>query len=222
MNRCSWGIALVAACIMSSVAQAEPLTTLSDGAVGHIELRTYTPASQRVLITRAYLNEPATVIDGVLSLPTDATLQREGKSPAVILAHGTGGLSDEREHAWAKRLNTWGMAAFVVDRVTGRGIKPPMYISSTSSWAWVCSISRAPWAACSSRAAPRTRRPFVRPPPTRGSDTRSGSLLGPLRPERRQRVPVDLAVGVLGDGADHDDRRRNLEGHELLATMLEQ
>ena len=72
---------------MSLVAQAETRTTLSDGAVGKIEFQTYTPASQRPLITRAYLKDPATVISGVLSLPTDATLQCEGKSPAVILAH---------------------------------------------------------------------------------------------------------------------------------------
>jgi dienelactone hydrolase len=115
---------------MSSVAGGEPRTTLSDGTVGRIELRTYTPASQRMLITRAHVNEAATVIDGVLSLPTEATLQRGGKSPAVILAHGTGGISAEREHAWARRLNSWGMAAFVVDSFTGRGIKPPMYSGS--------------------------------------------------------------------------------------------
>lgn len=44
--------ALVAACASSPIAQAEPRTTLSDGAVGKIEFWTYTPASQRPLITR--------------------------------------------------------------------------------------------------------------------------------------------------------------------------
>ncbi len=123
----------MAACAVSSVAQAEPRTTLSDGAVGKIEFRTYTPVSQRPLLTRSYLNEPTTVISGVLSLPTSTTLQREGKSPAVILAHGVGGVSDEREHAWAKRLNSWGIAAFVVDSYGGRGMKPPVYADSPKS-----------------------------------------------------------------------------------------
>jgi dienelactone hydrolase len=115
---------------MSSVVQAEPRTTLSDGAVGKIDFRTYTPTSQRPLLTRSYRNEATTVVSGALSLPTEATLEREGKSPAVILAHGTGGVSDEREYAWAKRLNSWGIAAFVVDSYTGRGIKPPIYADS--------------------------------------------------------------------------------------------
>jgi dienelactone hydrolase len=118
---------LLGVCAACARAHAEPRTTLSDGAVGKIEFRTHTPASQRPLITRSYLNEPTTVISGVLSLPTNPTFQHEAKSPAVILAHGTGGVSDEREYAWAKRLNSWGIAAFIVDSFTGRGIKPPIY-----------------------------------------------------------------------------------------------
>jgi len=121
---------LVAGCTLGSVAQPEPRVTLSDGAVGVITFRSYTPASQRPLITRTYLNEAPTVIHGVLSLPADATVPREARVPAVILAHGTGGVSDEREHAWAKRLNSWGIAAFVVDSFTGREITPPIYSGS--------------------------------------------------------------------------------------------
>jgi dienelactone hydrolase len=120
---------LVVACTMNS-AQAEPRATLADGAVGRIEFRSHTPASQRPLLTRAYLNEPAAVIGGMLSLPANTPLQREGKSPAVIIAHGIGGISAEREQAWAKRLNEWGIAAFVVDSFAGRGLKPPVYADS--------------------------------------------------------------------------------------------
>jgi hypothetical protein len=98
-------VALAAACAACSVTAREPRTTLADGAVGTIAFRTYTPASQRPLLTRSYLNQPSTVISGVLSLPASTALQRDGRSPAVILAHGTGGVSDEREYAWAKRLN---------------------------------------------------------------------------------------------------------------------
>ena len=94
-------VALATACAACSVATRESQTTLSDGAVGTIAFRTYTPASQRPLLTRSYLNQPSTVISGVLSLPASTALQRDGRSPAVILAHGTGGVSDEREYAWA-------------------------------------------------------------------------------------------------------------------------
>ena len=118
MNRRGWAVTVLgAACAINAVAQAEPRTRLSDGAVGKIEFRTYTPASQRPLITRSYLNEATTAISGVLSLPTSTPLQREGKSPAVVLAHGVGGVSDEREYAWAKLLNSWGIAAFVAHLV---------------------------------------------------------------------------------------------------------
>jgi dienelactone hydrolase len=141
VNRRGWAVTVLgAACAISAVAQAEPRSTLSDGAVGKIEFRTYTPVSQRPLLTRSYLNEPTTVISGVLSLPTSTPPQREGKSPAVILAHGVGGVSDEREHAWAKRLNSWGIAAFVVDSYAGRGMKPPVYADSPKSTHFVAHL----------------------------------------------------------------------------------
>src|SRR5213593_4750344 len=41
-------------------------------------------------------------------------------------------------------------------------------------------------------------------------------------PESAQRAAVDLAVGVLGDRVDGDDRGRHLEGHEGGAAVLEQ
>jgi len=123
------GCGLVAVlCAGSRPAHAAPRTTLADGATGKVEFRTYTPTSQAPLITRAYLSGPPVVVNGRLSLPkAGGALERDGKSPAVILAHGNGGISDEREGAWAKRFNSWGIAAFVGDSFTGRGIKPPIY-----------------------------------------------------------------------------------------------
>src|SRR5262245_2701437 len=79
-----------------AIAQAEPRPPLSDGAVGKVEFHTSTPASQRPLLTRSYLKEPTSLISGELSLPAKRSFEREGKSPAVILAHGTGGVSAER------------------------------------------------------------------------------------------------------------------------------
>ena len=127
----SLGMILAVASAWSSPSSGEPRTTLADGAVGTIEFRTYTPASQTPFLARAYLRGTPSVVSGTLSLPkAGGPLERDGKSPAVILAHGTGGISDEREGAWAKRLNSWGLAAFVVDSYTGRGLKPPVYADS--------------------------------------------------------------------------------------------
>ena len=117
--------------VMTAAVHAEPRTTLADGTTGKIEFRTYTPASQGPLLTRAYLSGPPTVVSGTLSLPQPGgALERAGKIPAVVLAHGIGGISDERELAWAKRFTSWGIAAFVVDSFAGRGLKPPVYAGS--------------------------------------------------------------------------------------------
>src|SRR5207247_5318745 len=70
--------------------------------------------------------------------------------------------------------------------------------------------------------------PVVACPDSIARDTRCLLLTGEsLRtstgiPERAQRAAVELAVGVLGDRVDDDDRRRDLEGHEGGAAVLEE
>ncbi len=92
-----------------------------------IAFTSYTPASERPLLTRTYSRDPVT-ISGILSLPAQrGPYERDGKLPAVILMHGTGGILPDREPAWARRFNDWGIAAFYVDSFTARGIKPPLY-----------------------------------------------------------------------------------------------
>jgi dienelactone hydrolase len=127
---CCWTVALLAAAFTTGSVRSEPRTTLADGMTGKIELRTYTPASQRPLVTRSYLGETAVTISGVLGLPTNPTFERDGRFPAVIIAHGVGGIFEDRERAWAKRLNEWGIATFIVDSFTGRGLKAPVYADS--------------------------------------------------------------------------------------------
>jgi dienelactone hydrolase len=87
----------------------------------------YTPASERPLLTQTFAREPVT-ISGTLSLPPQhSPYERDGKVPTVILMHGTGGILPDREPAWAQRFNEWGIAAFYVDSFTARGIRPPLY-----------------------------------------------------------------------------------------------
>jgi dienelactone hydrolase len=45
-----------------------------------------------------------------------------GKLPAIILSHGSGGVRAEREYAYARAFNEWGVAAVVVDSFGPRGI----------------------------------------------------------------------------------------------------
>lgn len=56
-------------------------------------------------------------IAGQLRFPQEAT----GRLPAVILLHGSGGIG-AREEFWSKYLNELGIASFLVDSFTGRGI----------------------------------------------------------------------------------------------------
>ena len=121
----AWLAALVGS--LPHAAMAEPLSSLVHGPEGRIEFKSFTPASQTPLLTRSFLKQAPASVHGWLSLPKQSALGRDGKLPAVILMHGTGGVSEEREHAWAKRLNAAGIAALVIDSFAGRGIKPPIY-----------------------------------------------------------------------------------------------
>jgi dienelactone hydrolase len=118
---------MLAAAANSIGAEAAPRATLADGPVGRIEFNSYFPLGQYPFLSRTYLKDRPIVIDGALTLPGNSALSRDGKVPVVILMHGSGGISREREHAWAERFNAWGIGAFVLDSFAGRGIKPPNY-----------------------------------------------------------------------------------------------
>jgi dienelactone hydrolase len=82
-----------------------------------IEIRpveTVTVSTQQFL--RGDTNGRPTMLAGELRIPISAT----GKVPAVILVHGSGGLA---LHAWwAEELNSVGIATFLLDSFSGRGI----------------------------------------------------------------------------------------------------
>ena len=66
---------------------------------------------------------PPVAIQGWLSLPANDGPSPRGPVPAVVIAHGSGGIRDGRERAWAERLNRLGIASFVVDSFGPRGIR---------------------------------------------------------------------------------------------------
>lgn len=57
-------------------------------------------------------------LTGTLSLPGG-----EGRLPAMVIVHGSGGVSPERESVYAREMASLGVAAFVPDLFTGRGVK---------------------------------------------------------------------------------------------------
>jgi dienelactone hydrolase len=108
--------AVLAAAFLTDMAQAQPVSNLADGRAGKIEFESITPTGYYPLSRRS--PSPKTTIVGSLSLPDGAA-----KVPAMVLAHGSGGVSDGREGRWAGRLKDLGIAAFVVDSFGPRGIR---------------------------------------------------------------------------------------------------
>jgi dienelactone hydrolase len=96
-------------------ARAEPIASLADGRSGRLEYESITPTGFFGLIRRAA--SPKTVVTGVLTLPPGTD-----KVPAMVIAHGSGGILAGREDAWAARLNGLGIATFVVDSFAPRGL----------------------------------------------------------------------------------------------------
>lgn len=124
---CAALLALIAASIPVG-ARAQTVASLADGRSGTITFQSPTPRTMRDLVTHAAM-ERAT-ISGVLSLPQSGA----GPVPAMIILHGSGGISG-REPMWAQRLNELGYAAFIVDSFTGRGIKDTLTDQSQLSMA---------------------------------------------------------------------------------------
>jgi dienelactone hydrolase len=101
--------------IQGAAVRAQPVATLADGRTGKIEFESITPAGFYPLMQRS--PSPKATISGALTLPPG-----EAKVPAMVVAHGSGGVSSGREGRWATRLNDLGIAAFVVDSFGPRGI----------------------------------------------------------------------------------------------------
>ena len=111
-----------------------PLTTLTGGPTGRIGFETATPTTRQFLTGAK--DAPRAVIWGDLGLPRSGA----GRVPAVILIHGSEGVGP-REVRWAEELAEIGVAAFIVDSTTGRGLKN--VTSDLSSGAMIVDVYRA-------------------------------------------------------------------------------
>src|SRR3989475_1021759 len=100
-------------------ASGKPITTMAHGPKGDVEFETLT-LSASDFWDGVKTGQRAT-ISGELLLP-----KGEGRVPVVVLSHGGGGVG-RAEDTWARELRSQGIAVFVVDSFTNRGIKkfPP-------------------------------------------------------------------------------------------------
>lgn len=126
-------LVLTIALIMApSLLFAQAVTSLADGRTGRIEFASLTPSGPSELVRGA--GAPVT-IGGTLVLPATAA----ARLPAMVIAHGSGGILAGRENAWAARLNGLGVATFVVDSFAPRGL------SSTKAACRPWPTSPTPW-----------------------------------------------------------------------------
>ena len=115
-------IAVSAACAAyagSITTNDPPIATLVNGRTGTIAFEALTPKNSRDLVNGKAAEK--SVIAGMLTLPDSANAAANAKVPAMVVVHGSSGVL-QNDWEWAKRLNEMGIATFVIDNFTGRGI----------------------------------------------------------------------------------------------------
>ena len=100
---------------LTACATATPRADLADGATGLIRFATLTPSTGD--FARRNRDVPPAIIWGELTLPHGTS----GRVPAVVLVHGSGGVGHNMP-GWRAELNAIGVATFIVDSFTARGI----------------------------------------------------------------------------------------------------
>src|SRR5258708_5620331 len=112
--------ALRAACVIVVLAWAQ--SAVAEPSLKDLAARTEVRAIETLTLTdQQFLtgdkNGKSVAIAGQLRFPQGAS----GRLPAVILQHGSGGANGGHE-LWAKTFNNMGIAPFLVDSFSGRGI----------------------------------------------------------------------------------------------------
>jgi dienelactone hydrolase len=110
------GFLFILAFFAASIANAQAVATLADGRSGDISFVSKTPRGPSDIVRRNAM--PDATISGRLTLPPGTE-----RVPAILIAHGSGGILEGREHDWAARMNALGYASFVVDSFTPRGLR---------------------------------------------------------------------------------------------------
>jgi dienelactone hydrolase len=122
-------VVLVLAFSASSAAHAGSITTsepsvasLADGRTGTIAFEALTPRSSRDFVSGKASQK--STLAGVLTFPEPSGAPNGPKAsfPAMVVVHGSSGVL-RNDWQWAKRLNEMGVATFVIDNFTGRGVK---------------------------------------------------------------------------------------------------
>jgi dienelactone hydrolase len=115
----------VVASVLGVLPAGMPTPTYAQARYEMRPIETITLSTQQVL-TGDKNGEPATLA-GELRIPGPGT----DKIPAVILLHGGAGIGPHHER-WAQEINSIGVAAFLLDSLSGRGLENAANLSSLS------------------------------------------------------------------------------------------
>ena len=99
-------------------ALADPLSNLSAGQSGRIEFDSITPPSLWQYVRRNMNGTKTVTVWGDLMMPKNVV----GKVPALVLSHGSGGVSPYAYEVWVAQMNEVGVAVFVIDSFKPRGV----------------------------------------------------------------------------------------------------
>lgn len=97
---------------------AAPLSDLSAGQTGRIEFNSITPQSIWTYARKNTADTKQVVVYGDLLMPKNVS----GKVPALVLSHGSSGVSPYAYEVWAAKMNAAGVAIFIIDSFKPRGV----------------------------------------------------------------------------------------------------
>jgi dienelactone hydrolase len=105
--------------LLCTGAVAAPIANLSGGQTGRIEYESMNPPNRWEYARLNMQNTPQQVVWGDLLMPKNAS----GKVPALVLSHGSSGISPAAYDVWAKEMNAAGVAIFIIDSFKPRGVE---------------------------------------------------------------------------------------------------
>ena len=109
----------IAALFFSATSSAS-LTDLSGGQTGRIEFQSITPLSLWTYARKNLTDTKTVTVWGDLLMPKN--IAAGSKVPALVLSHGSSGVSPYAYEVWAAKMNEAGVAVFVIDTFKPRGI----------------------------------------------------------------------------------------------------
>ena len=111
-------LATIAIFASTAIAHAAPLAALKEGQTGRIEYTSMNSPDRWQYARLNLQNTTNQVVWGDLLMPKNVS----GKVPALVLSHGSGGISPAAYDVWARDMNAAGVATFIIDSFKPRGV----------------------------------------------------------------------------------------------------